>query len=911
MSLTKRIFSLLLCGIMLVAACATCVNAASVSVTVNKTGGHNITSGGEVVYSKYSVYGASTKHTEKADVITFNPSNGYIPIVFAKYAGYASRLPDHFATAQSKYGYEVAGVINGSFFDTSNGLLIGMIISNGRIMCGHNAYNSSVVVFGNDGKMNVVDTKIEYSMNLNGTEIKDAIRYINKPFSADSWTVSQFYYYDTSCGSTADSGTEGYEIICKKVQNSDLSVGGTLFAKVLEVKKGQGPSKLETSESVESDKFVLYCRSTSTYAPLVKNLKAGDDITISAEETIAASKEIMENANSVIPNIGWIVKNGVDMTETTTVIGDLNVNTHYRSTVLGIKPDGTYVFLVSDGASTGDSSRSLNTREIASTMIKLGCNNVIRLDGGGSAAMYSTNVDGNGTDGYHAVYNDGGYVRPVSDTILIVKKTTAQDSKVNTALKNAIADAKNYVATTPNATISKYIAEAEAAFAKGAVPEAQARKLYAKLSGKDALKDLLEDAKGISYKDYSEETLTGIRADYDKAVDAYYSETATVSEVAKLSDSLTQSLNQGVYTALSVGKSYTTTATNRNDKYDDDKKKLTDGSKSNKNGKDVNAYAGWTAATKTIDVTVDLGATMNSNTYTVYGASNFWGIKALTNLKVSVSTNGTSFTEVGASASVASQGSGDVIEGNAVALSSITLKTDKAQSARYIRFTVTSPGYVWIDEVEAGFTRAGSETVGEVIEIDGFNQYIYDSNTFIYTPDYGTLTATGINHKYTLNVILESTTDPSEWKIVSKQKCVGSAPNVTLKSNQIMIACHNGATEQSKINDAILNKAVVGDILKLYGINVAEKTMSVAPYAQIKEEAEKPITPPAASGLGDVNNDGAIDQFDYILVKRHYFETRLLTDDELPRADINNDSAIDQFDYILIKRIYFGTYTIG
>ena len=65
------------------------------------------------------------------------------------------------------------------------------------------------------------------------------------------------------------------------------------------------------------------------------------------------------------------------------------------------------------------------------------------------------------------------------------------------------------------------------------------------------------------------------------------------------------------------------------------------------------------------------------------------------------------------------------------------------------------------------------------------------------------------------------------------------------------------------------------------------------------------------SNLGDVNDDGAIDQFDYILVKRHYFETRYLTDDEMTRADVNGDGAIDQFDYILIKRHYFGTYTIA
>ena len=62
--------------------------------------------------------------------------------------------------------------------------------------------------------------------------------------------------------------------------------------------------------------------------------------------------------------------------------------------------------------------------------------------------------------------------------------------------------------------------------------------------------------------------------------------------------------------------------------------------------------------------------------------------------------------------------------------------------------------------------------------------------------------------------------------------------------------------------------------------------------------------------LGDVNNDGKIDQYDYILVKRHYFETRTLTADEFSRADVNGDTKVDQFDYILIARHYFGTFVI-
>ena len=62
--------------------------------------------------------------------------------------------------------------------------------------------------------------------------------------------------------------------------------------------------------------------------------------------------------------------------------------------------------------------------------------------------------------------------------------------------------------------------------------------------------------------------------------------------------------------------------------------------------------------------------------------------------------------------------------------------------------------------------------------------------------------------------------------------------------------------------------------------------------------------------LGDVNDDGVINQYDYILVKRHYFDTYTLAGDDLDAADVNEDGRIDQYDYLLIARHYFGTYEI-
>ena len=73
-------------------------------------------------------------------------------------------------------------------------------------------------------------------------------------------------------------------------------------------------------------------------------------------------------------------------------------------------------------------------------------------------------------------------------------------------------------------------------------------------------------------------------------------------------------------------------------------------------------------------------------------------------------------------------------------------------------------------------------------------------------------------------------------------------------------------------------------------------------------ESDPPVVGPAV--LGDVNSDGAINQYDYILVKRHYFGTRYLTDDETTRGDVNRDGTVNQFDYILICRHYFGTFEI-
>ena len=62
--------------------------------------------------------------------------------------------------------------------------------------------------------------------------------------------------------------------------------------------------------------------------------------------------------------------------------------------------------------------------------------------------------------------------------------------------------------------------------------------------------------------------------------------------------------------------------------------------------------------------------------------------------------------------------------------------------------------------------------------------------------------------------------------------------------------------------------------------------------------------------LGDVNCNGEIEKYDYILVKRAVVGTVTLNELQEKCADVNKKDGVEKYDYILIKRHVLKTYTI-
>ncbi len=59
--------------------------------------------------------------------------------------------------------------------------------------------------------------------------------------------------------------------------------------------------------------------------------------------------------------------------------------------------------------------------------------------------------------------------------------------------------------------------------------------------------------------------------------------------------------------------------------------------------------------------------------------------------------------------------------------------------------------------------------------------------------------------------------------------------------------------------------------------------------------------------FGDVNGDGKVNMFDYLLVKTFCFKSTSPTEEQFKRADVNQDETINMFDFIIVKAECFKT----
>ncbi len=377
----------------------------------------------------------TVKYTDDKDhkmkVVTFDPTKGdVIPLVYSKFSGYGATVPDSAASAEAA-GYNVIAATNASFFSLSASCNIygGVCISDGIVATGNHTFpETEVLAFMPDGKAELVKSKLAYSFTSESGEMAAVVECIN---ICPDYTYDVIYYYDRFCGTKTDTNTLGIEVVFEKIYGSELTVGGKLYGEVKEIRDG-----IEKGGAIGENEFVLYAPATSEFAQMLSAFKKGDVITMNTEETVEASREIMENCVSAFPTYGYvIVRDGENVTASDGLGESFNTQRAQR-TALGIKEDGEMVILSFMGRE--DEYPGVTVYELADMLISEGCVSGINLDGGSSAQL--------------VIKNEKGKLEPMTPVLRrVANSLLLVENKPNDAVKAkfdfTLAMAKSYFVT--------------------------------------------------------------------------------------------------------------------------------------------------------------------------------------------------------------------------------------------------------------------------------------------------------------------------------------------------------------------------------------------------------------------------------------------------------------------------------
>ena len=314
------------------------------------------------------------------NVITYTPNEDVTPIV--TYGGSLTARTTVTATARAleAQGYRVVAGINGDFFNTSNGLPIGLLVSDGQLLSSDGGYYA--IGFREDGSAVIGKPSVSVSADLGyegtdsagyATEVIRTVAGVNK--ARVSTGGIYLYTYDFNDRHTTGNTEAGVDVLCTIVDGA-LSIGETATLRVDQV------IEATSATSIGPDQVVLSANSLSStyYTDALRNVPVGNEITL----TITAGNEDWNDVVYAVGALYSLVQDGA-------VVSGLPSGTNPR-TAVGVTADGSVVFYTIDGRRSGHSIGASLT-QVAQRMIELGCVAAIGLDGGGSTTITVTQPD--------------------------------------------------------------------------------------------------------------------------------------------------------------------------------------------------------------------------------------------------------------------------------------------------------------------------------------------------------------------------------------------------------------------------------------------------------------------------------------------------------------------------------------
>lgn len=305
-------------------------------------------------------------------VVTYSPSDDVQPVV--TYGGVLTNRQTVSAAASELEadGYRVVAGINGDYYNLTNGLPVGLVISDGEVISSDGTF--SAIGFYEDGSAIIGKPSMSMSVDLGyartdeagySTQVVRRLDGVNRARSSTSGIY--FYTYDFNDRHTTGTTEAGVNVLC--TLDDDVVLNAPITMTVDAISEGTGAITMAENQVVLS----VNANATAYETDALRDCQVGSTITM----TLTAD-EAWSDVVTAMGALYSLVEDGAVASGLTTDIGP--------RTAVGQKANGDLVFYTIDGRSSGYSIGATMT-QVAQRLIELGCVSAVGLDGGGSTTM--------------------------------------------------------------------------------------------------------------------------------------------------------------------------------------------------------------------------------------------------------------------------------------------------------------------------------------------------------------------------------------------------------------------------------------------------------------------------------------------------------------------------------------------
>ncbi len=336
-----------------------------------------------VTVTNGSLWSATYSDLRTENYITYTPGGDVTPVVATGSTMSSRKTVASMAAGLESQGLRVAAGINGGYFNTTSGVSIGLVITDGVIRSA-TTDNAWALGFQADGTAFLTKTSLTMNVNLPTGQ------------TIPLWGINKIrqdggcYLFTDEFGATTKNTVTGVDVVVQPIpeeeytpemymdlqwQNvgSQLAVGRKTPCRVLYIRDSK------EDNSIPAGCYVLSINSNSSEynRNLLSALQPGDQVDL----TVAANDQQWNTAVTGVSGLECLVENG-------SVVSGLAAGASPR-TAVGIKADGTVIFYTIDGRQNGYSVGATMT-QVAKRLIELGCVTAVNMDGGGSTTLGAT-----------------------------------------------------------------------------------------------------------------------------------------------------------------------------------------------------------------------------------------------------------------------------------------------------------------------------------------------------------------------------------------------------------------------------------------------------------------------------------------------------------------------------------------